>query len=108
MGRLNCVGFHPTDTDTYYVGAASGGIWKTDDDASSWLPLGDSNEVLGVSDIVVVEPASGPDILYIATGDRDGGSMWSLGGGQSNDNNSVGILKIDRWWIELANNRLEF
>ena len=34
-----------------------------------------------------------PDVIYIATGDRDGGSMWSLGGGQYNDNNSVGVLK---------------
>ncbi|MDZ7743115.1 MAG: PKD domain-containing protein [Bacteroidota bacterium] len=93
LGRLNCVTFHPTDPDTYYVGAASGGIWRTEDDGASWIPLGDTNEVLGVSDIILIDPPTGSDILYIATGDRDGGSMWSLGGGQSNDNNSIGVLK---------------
>ncbi len=93
LGRLNCVAFVPSDANTLYVGAASGGIWKTTNGGSSWTPLGDNNAVLGVSDIIVYRPVVGSDILYIATGDRDGGSMWSLGGGQYNDNNSVGVLK---------------
>lgn len=93
LGRLNCVAFVPTDVNTIYVGAASGGIWKTTNGGTSWTPLGDNNPVLGVSDIIVIRPVTGPDIIYIATGDRDGGSMWSLGGGQYNDNNSVGVLK---------------
>ncbi len=92
LGRLNCVGFVSGDNNTIYVGAASGGIWKTSNGGSSWTPLGDNNAVLGVSDIIVV-PGSNPHTIYIATGDRDGGSLWSLGGGQYNDNNSVGVLK---------------
>ncbi len=95
LGRLNCVAFVPNDNNTIYVGAASGGIWKTTNGGSTWTPLGDGNPVLGVSDIIVYRPVVGPDIIYIATGDRDGGSMWSLGGGQYNDNNSVGVLKIN-------------
>jgi len=93
LGRINCVAFVTGDNNTIYVGAASGGIWKTINGGSTWTPLGDGNPVLGVSDIAAYRPVTGPDILYIATGDRDGGSMWSLGGGQYNDNNSVGILK---------------
>ncbi|RLD44457.1 MAG: hypothetical protein DRI88_09630, partial [Bacteroidetes bacterium] len=93
IGRLNCVAFRPGDANTIYVGAASGGIWKSSDGGSSWTPLGDSNPVLGVSDIIVINQGANPDILYIATGDKDGGSVWSLGGQQSNDNNSVGVLK---------------
>jgi PKD repeat protein len=89
---LNCVGFVSGDNNTIYVGAASGGIWKASNGGSSWTPLGDNNAVLGVSDIAVV-PGSNPHTIYIATGDKNGGSMWSLGGGQNNDNNSVGILK---------------
>ncbi len=93
LGRLNCVAFVPGSTTEYYAGAASGGIWHTTDDGASWTVLNDTVPVLGVSDILVVDPVVGPDILYIATGDRDGGSLWSLGGQQSNDNNSVGVLK---------------
>ncbi len=93
LGRINCAGFISGDNNTIYVGSASGGIWKTTNGGSSWTPVGDNNAVLGVSDIVAYRPVSSPDVIYIATGDRDGGSMWSLGGGQYNDNNSVGVLK---------------
>lgn len=93
LGRLNCVAFVPGSTSEYYAGAASGGIWYTADDGASWSVLNDTVPVLGVSDILVIDPVTGPDILYIATGDRDRGSLWSLGGQQSNDNNSVGVLK---------------
>ena len=93
LGRLNCVGFVSGDNNAIYVGSASGGIWKTTDGGTNWIPIGDFNAVLGVSDIIAYRPASSPDVIYIATGDRDGGSMWSLGGGQYNDNNSVGVLK---------------
>ncbi len=93
LGRVNCVSFISGDNNTIYVGSPSGGIWKTANGGTTWTPLGDYNAVLGVSDIVSYRPAASPDVLYIATGDRDGGSMWSLGGGQYNDNNSVGVLK---------------
>jgi len=93
LGRMNCVAFVPGSPSEYYSGAASGGIWHTTDDGATWTILNDTTPVLGVSDILVVKPAIGPNTLYIATGDRDGGSMWSLGGQQSNDNNSVGVLK---------------
>ena len=90
IGRLNCVAFH-TNSNILYVGSPSGGLWKSTNAGTSWSVLTDANSVLGVSDIVVI-PGS-PDVIYIATGDRDGGSAWSMSGGQSNDNNSIGILK---------------
>ncbi|MFZ4520490.1 MAG: T9SS type A sorting domain-containing protein [Bacteroidales bacterium] len=93
LGRVNCVGFVSGDNNTIYIGSPSGGIWKTANGGTNWAPLGDQNAVLGVSDIVAYRPVSLPDVIYIATGDRDGGSMWSLGGGNYNDNNSVGVLK---------------
>ncbi len=94
LGRINCVAFRPGDNDTYYAGAPSGGLWKTTDNGSTWTVLTDDNAVLGVSDAVVAAgttPAT--DTIYIATGDRDGGSMWTLGSGNWNDNNSIGVLK---------------
>lgn len=94
LGRFNCIAFREGDNDTYYAGSASGGLWKTTDDGLSWTVLTDQNKVLGVSDVIVVPGATtDTDIIYIGTGDRDGGSMWSLNGGQWNDNNSIGIRK---------------
>ncbi len=91
LGRINCIAFHPTDANTFWVGSPSGGIWKTTNGGTNWTILNNNQTVLGVSDIAV--DYTNTNILYIATGDRDGGSMWSLGGGQGNDNNSVGVLK---------------
>ena len=93
LGRINCVGFVAGDNNTIYVGSPSGGIWKTSDGGTNWTPIGDYNPVLGVSDIVAYRPVASPDVIYIATGDRDGGSLQSLGGGNVNDNNSVGVRK---------------
>ncbi|MCF6342808.1 MAG: PKD domain-containing protein, partial [Bacteroidales bacterium] len=94
LGRLNCVAFRSGDNNTIYTGSPSGVLWKTTDGGSNWPSLTDANDVLGVSDAIVIAGATpATDIVYIGTGDRDGGSMWTLGGGQSNDNNSIGVLK---------------
>ena len=82
LGRLNCIAFHPTDLNTYWVGAASGGLWVTYDNGNSWTCLTDFNAVLAVSDIVIPSDFATSQTIYIATGDRD-----------AFDNNSVGVLK---------------
>lgn len=91
IGRVNTVAFPPGDFNNIYVGTPSGGLWYYN--GASWTPLTDQNTVLGVSDIAFNSDFSTSNTMYIATGDRDGGSMWSLGGAQYNDNNSIGVLK---------------
>ena len=93
LGRINCVAFHPTDNNTIWVGSPSGGLWKTTNGGSNWTILNDNQIVLGVSDIAITNDYATSNTLYIATGDRDGGSMWSLNGGQDADNVSIGVLK---------------
>ena len=92
-GRLNCVTFHPNNNNIFWVGSPSGGLWKTTDGGVNWTVSTDDNDVLGVSTIALDPNYINNNTIYIGTGDRDGGSMWSLGGGQFNDNNSIGILK---------------
>ncbi len=93
LGRINCVTFNPSDANTYWVGTPSGGIWETTDDGASWSILNNNQPVLGVSDIAVPSDYSTTNTLFIATGDRDGGSSWSLGTGHNDDNESIGVLK---------------
>ncbi|HDO06113.1 MAG TPA: hypothetical protein ENG85_00350, partial [Bacteroidetes bacterium] len=78
LGRVNCVAFSPVDTNTLYVGTASGGVWKTSDLGGHWTPLGDFNMSLGVADIVV-ENNGGDDIVYLGTGDKDHWDTYSIG-----------------------------
>lgn len=82
IGRINTVAFHPTDNNTYWIGAPAGGLWQTTDNGSSWTNLTDENAVLGVSDILLFNDFETSNTIYIATGDRD---AW--------DNRSIGVLK---------------
>ncbi len=67
MGRINCIAFHPTDPNVWWVGVAQAGVWKTSNGGVSWTPLTDHLPILRISDIAV-DP-SDPDILYICVGD---------------------------------------
>lgn len=80
IGRISALTFHPTDTNQIWVGAPSGGIWKSDDYGESWYALNDQLPNLGVSDIVV-HPTN-HDTLYMSTGD-----------GSSSDTYTYGVLK---------------
>ncbi|MCF8365045.1 MAG: T9SS type A sorting domain-containing protein [Bacteroidales bacterium] len=76
-GRLDCVEFHPNDTNTIWVGAHSGGFWKTTDSGQTWYTTTDHLPSIGVSSIVV-NPEN-PDLLYIGTGDRDSFVTFGIG-----------------------------
>ena len=93
MGRVNCMAFDPKDKNTFWVGTPSGGLWKTTNYGQTWTNFGNilGTPVLGVSDIVI--DSVNPQIMYIATGDADGGSLGSYNGTVAGDTKSIGILK---------------
>ena len=94
VGRINTIAFHPTLENTFWIGSPSGGLWKTTDGGSTWSTTFDDMPSLGVSDIAI-HPTD-PNIMYLATGDADSGSLHAVFGGSGNrtgDTNSIGILK---------------
>ncbi|MGE5355815.1 MAG: hypothetical protein ACM3PT_06200 [Deltaproteobacteria bacterium] len=97
IGRLNCIAFHPTNTNIYWVGAPAGGLWMTTNNGSSWTCLTDNNNVLGVSDIAVTSDYASSNTIYIATGDRD-----------ASDNYSIGVLKSTNGGTTWASTGLTF
>ncbi|MCD4772071.1 MAG: PKD domain-containing protein, partial [Bacteroidales bacterium] len=80
IGRINVIALKPGDPQTIYIGAPSGGLWKTTDEGANWVTLTDNQPVLGVS-AIAIHPTN-TDIIYIGTGDND-----------HNDNYSIGVLK---------------
>jgi hypothetical protein len=88
IGRINCIAFHPTDVNTFWVGTPAGGMWKTTDAGITWTTNTDDLPVLGVSDIAI-DPTNA-NIMYIATGDGEGAYSLQNGAG---DTKSIGILK---------------
>ncbi|NQT76690.1 MAG: T9SS type A sorting domain-containing protein [Bacteroidetes bacterium] len=70
-GRLSAVAMHPTELSTIYVGAASGGIFKSINDGTSWTPIFDEAMSLSIGDIEIAP--SNPDVLYVGTGESNAG-----------------------------------
>ncbi len=76
-GRINCIAFHPFDSNIIYIGAPSGGLWKTVNGGQTWTTSTDQLAAIGISDIAIVR--QNPDIIYLATGDGDGRDTYSIG-----------------------------
>ena len=82
VGRISTIAFHPTDNNTFWIGAPAGGLWQTTDGGNTWTVYTDQNDVLGVSAIAIPSDYESSKTIYIGTGDRD-----------AHDNNSLGVLK---------------
>ncbi len=81
-GRIISIDFHPTNPDIVYVGAASGGLWKSDDGGDTWRTTTDELPTLAIGAICVLP--WNPDIVLIGTGEGTGAYPGLFG---------VGILK---------------
>ena len=77
--RLTAVYGVPADPNTYYVGAASGGVWKTTDAGLNWEPLFDGQTAQSVGHLALA--ASNPNIVWVGTGEAHTRSHISLGNG---------------------------
>lgn len=77
IGRVNRLAFHPTNNQILFACTAAGGLWKSTDGGNTWSTATDLLTNIGSSDLVI-HPGN-PDIMYLATGDRDGGDTYSFG-----------------------------
>jgi hypothetical protein len=83
QGRVNIVHVDPSNSNTIYLGAPAGGIWKSINNGSTWTPLTDELPQIGVSGIAV--DYSNSNVIYIATGDKDAEDSYSVGVFKSTD-----------------------
>ena len=67
IGRINCVAFHPSNPNTFFVGVAQGGLWKTTNGGTSYTPLTDNLPITRISDIAI-DPTN-TNIMYISVCD---------------------------------------
>ena len=83
-GRVTDVEMPSGDQQTIYVGAASGGIFKSEDQGSSWTSIFDDALSLSIGDIAIAP--SDENIIYVGTGEANAG-----GGSLAYD--GVGVYK---------------
>jgi len=55
------------DPSVYYVGAASGGVWKTTDGGLKWMPVFDGQPVAAIGALAVAP--SDPSVVWAGTGE---------------------------------------
>src|SRR5271155_43898 len=77
--RATAVASVPGNSSIYYVGAASGGIFKTTDGGNHWDPVFDSQAVSSIGSLAVA--ASDPNIVWAGTGESFIRSHISVGNG---------------------------
>ncbi len=77
IGRVNVTAVDPANSNIIYVGAPSGGFWKSTDGGNNWETSTDDLTVLGVS-AIAIDPANS-NTIYIGTGDGDGSDTYSIG-----------------------------
>ena len=94
-GRVTTVTGVPSQPKTFYMGVASGGLFRTTDSGATWTPITDGKIPLGSTGSVAVAD-SDPNVIYLGTGSdgvrsnvstgrgvyksTDGGETWQFTG----------------------------
>src|SRR5262249_42591334 len=66
-GRIASISGVPGDPKVWYVGAASGGVWKSSDSGATFHPVSDSMPVQAIGALAVAP--SKPSIVWAGTGE---------------------------------------
>ena len=67
-GRGTTVVGHPTDRSVFFFGHGSGGLWKTEDAGTYWIPVGAGQfNYASVGAMAIYE--KNPDIMYVGLGE---------------------------------------
>ncbi len=76
-GRIADVAKDPQDPSVWYVAVASGGVWKTTNNATTWTPIFDREGSYSIG-CVTVDPRN-PNVVWVGTGENN--SQRSVGYG---------------------------
>ncbi len=79
-GRVTTVTGVPSQPKTFYMGVASGGLFRTTDGGTTWVPITDGKIPLGSAGSVAVAD-SDPNVIYLGTGSDGVRSNVSTGRG---------------------------
>lgn len=106
-GRIADIEVHPGDKSVWYVAVGSGGLWKTTNAGTTWIPVFDDQPSYSIGD-VALDP-SNPEVVWVGTGEnvsgrhvawgdgvyrsRDGGRSWEQMGLASSEH--IGKILVD-------------
>jgi photosystem II stability/assembly factor-like uncharacterized protein len=78
-GRVMSIAVNPKNKVEYYVGVASGGVWKTVNDGTTWTPLFDKEGSYSIG-WVTLDP-NDPSVVWVGAGESNSQRSVSYGDG---------------------------
>ncbi|MEO8452026.1 MAG: hypothetical protein ABI647_19710 [Gemmatimonadota bacterium] len=78
-GRIAAIDGVHDNPNIIYVGAATGGLWKSTSGGMAWTPMMDDYPASSIGAIAIYQPA--PDIVYVGTGERNRRNSAGVGTG---------------------------
>ncbi|HVF59665.1 MAG TPA: glycosyl hydrolase, partial [Thermoanaerobaculia bacterium] len=106
-GRVGDIAIHPSDESTWYVAAASGGVWKTINAGTTWAPIFDKQGSYSIG-CLAIDPKD-PLVVWVGSGENnvqrsvsygdgvyksvDGGRTWENVGLKASEH--IGKILID-------------
>lgn len=78
-GRIADIEVDRNDPATWFVAVGSGGVWKTTNSGITWEPIFDKEAVFSIGD-VTIDP-NNSNIIWVGTGENNGGRHLSFGDG---------------------------
>jgi photosystem II stability/assembly factor-like uncharacterized protein len=78
-GRVDDVEAVVSNPAIVYVGAATSGVWKTENNGITWTPVFDGQSNLSIGDIAIAP--SNPNVVWVGTGEANTRQSTSYGGG---------------------------
>ena len=66
-GRISTIAVHPKNHALWYIGAASGGLWKTENGGATFSPIFDRYGSYSIG-AVTLDPKD-PDVIWVGTGE---------------------------------------
>jgi photosystem II stability/assembly factor-like uncharacterized protein len=78
-GRIDDFAVAANNPHIIYAATASGGLWKTTNNGTTWEPLFDNQPVSSIGDVTLAP--SNPDIVWVGTGEANNRQSSSWGNG---------------------------
>lgn len=78
-GRISDFAMHPDNPKTYYVATSSGGVWKTVNAGTTYVPVFDSQGSYSIG-CVTLDP-NNPNVVWVGSGENNNQRSVSYGDG---------------------------
>jgi len=78
-GRITTIDVVWDNPNIIYLGAASGGVWKTENSGNSWTPVFDEQPTQNIGSVAIQQ--SNPNIVWVGTGEGNPRNSLNIGEG---------------------------